>query len=60
MARLASQFGVEPPGLVQLEKEIAAEEEHDSGLSHSSLLSWQFQASSPPPTIVSSKMRQSK
>ncbi|XP_075234830.1 growth arrest-specific protein 2-like [Lycorma delicatula] len=40
VARLASRFNIEPPGLVALEKEIAEEESHDSGLS---LVSWQFQ-----------------
>ncbi|RZF41924.1 hypothetical protein LSTR_LSTR005692 [Laodelphax striatellus] len=40
VARLASRYNIEPPGLVALEKEIAEEESHDSGLS---LVSWQFQ-----------------
>lgn len=53
VSRLAAQFSVEPPGLVQLEREIAAEQERDlhclsdSGISHSSLVSWQFQSPSP-------------
>ncbi|XP_023722379.1 growth arrest-specific protein 2 isoform X2 [Cryptotermes secundus] len=52
VSRLASRYSVEPPSLVQLEREIAEEESHshsnchsDSGLSHSSLISWQFQSS---------------
>ncbi|KAJ9575771.1 hypothetical protein L9F63_007417, partial [Diploptera punctata] len=51
VSRLASRYNVEPPSLVQLEKEIAEEEQShshchsDSGLSHSSLMSWQFQSS---------------
>nr|CAD7403861.1 unnamed protein product [Timema poppensis] len=57
VARLAShRYHVEPPGIVQLEKEIAEEESHshshchsDSGLSHSSLMSWQFQ---PSPSVT--------
>lgn len=55
VARLATKYGIEPPGLVQLEKEIAEEERNnsaDSGLG--SLLSWQFQAAMP------GKMRHSK
>lgn len=52
VARLATKYSVDPPGLVQLEKELELEEEtgvhSDSGLSHSSLLSWQFQASPSP------------
>lgn len=59
VARLAARLGVEPPGLVQLEKEIAEEERNqsaDSGLS--SLLSWQFQAS--PPRNDREKMRHSR
>lgn len=52
VARLATKYSVDPPGLVQLEKELELEEENgvhsDSGLSHSSLLSWQFQASPSP------------
>ncbi|XP_011499378.1 PREDICTED: growth arrest-specific protein 2 [Ceratosolen solmsi marchali] len=53
VARLASRYSLEPPGLVQLEREIAAEQERDfrclsnSGMSHNSLVSWRFQSSSP-------------
>ncbi|XP_031781590.1 growth arrest-specific protein 2 isoform X1 [Nasonia vitripennis] len=53
VARLAARYSLEPPGLVQLEREIAAEQERDlhclsdSGISHSSLVSWQFQSPSP-------------
>ncbi|KZC14366.1 Growth arrest-specific protein 2 [Dufourea novaeangliae] len=56
VARLASIYSVEPPGLVQLEREIAEEQERDlhclsdSGISHSSLVSWQFQSPSPTAT----------
>lgn len=61
VARLATRYNLEPPALVQLEKEIAEEDRNnsaDSGLS--SLLSWQFQSS--PPRIEntnSMKMRHS-
>ncbi|KAJ8720485.1 hypothetical protein PYW08_005950 [Mythimna loreyi] len=49
VARLATKFNVEPPGLVQLEKEIALEE-RDSGLdSAMSATAWQFRDCSPPP-----------
>ncbi|XP_047523418.1 GAS2-like protein 3 isoform X2 [Pieris napi] len=48
VARLATKFNVEPPGLVALEKEIALEE-RDSGLdSAMSGAAWQFRDSSPP------------
>ncbi|XP_057340326.1 growth arrest-specific protein 2-like isoform X1 [Microplitis mediator] len=52
VARLASKYSLEPPGLVQLEREIAEQERElhcmsDSGISHSSLVSWQFQPPSP-------------
>lgn len=55
VARLAAKYSLEPPGLVQLEREIAAEQERDlhclsdSGISHSSL-SWQLQSPSPTAT----------
>ncbi|NP_001189461.1 growth arrest-specific protein 2 isoform X1 [Bombyx mori] len=49
VARLATKFNIEPPGLVQLEKEIAMEE-RDSGLdSAMSSAAWQFRDSSPEP-----------
>ncbi|KAI5631338.1 growth-Arrest-Specific protein 2 domain-containing protein [Phthorimaea operculella] len=49
VARLASKYGLEPPGLVQLEKEIAMEE-RDSGLdSAMSNAAWQFRDASPTP-----------
>lgn len=49
VARLATKFNVEPPGLVQLEKEIAMEE-RDSGLdSAMSGAAWQFRDASPVP-----------
>lgn len=49
VARLATKFNVEPPGLVQLEKEIALEE-RDSGLdSAMSSAAWQFRDASPLP-----------
>jgi len=56
VARLAARYSLEPPGIVQLEREIAAEQERDlhclsdSGISHSSLVSWQFQSPSPTAT----------
>ncbi|XP_046599843.1 growth arrest-specific protein 2 isoform X5 [Neodiprion lecontei] len=56
VARLASRYALEPPGIVQLEREIAAEQERDlhclsdSGISHSSLVSWQYQSPSPAPS----------
>lgn len=50
VARLATRYNVEPPGLVQLEKEIALEE-RDSGLdSAMSTTAWQFRDASPLPT----------
>ncbi|XP_063832050.1 GAS2-like protein 3 [Ostrinia nubilalis] len=49
VARLATRFLVEPPGLVALEKEIALEE-RDSGLdSAMSGAAWQFRDASPVP-----------
>ncbi|XP_026498249.2 GAS2-like protein 3 [Vanessa tameamea] len=49
VARLATKFNIEPPGLVQLEKEIAMEE-RDSGLdSAMSGAAWQFRDNSPSP-----------
>lgn len=47
VARLATKFDVEPPGLVQLEKEIAMEE-RDSGLESSMSGPWQFRDNTPP------------
>lgn len=55
VSRLTARFGIEPAGLVQLEREIAEEQERelhclsDSGISHSSLVSWQYQPASPAP-----------
>lgn len=51
VARLATKFNIEPPGLVQLEKEIALEE-RDSGLDSSmSATGWQFRDASPVPQL---------
>ncbi|XP_060806317.1 GAS2-like protein 3 [Amyelois transitella] len=51
VARLATKFNIEPPGLVQLEKEIAMEE-RDSGLdSAMSGAGWQFRDASPVPGL---------
>ncbi|XP_075981858.1 uncharacterized protein LOC142980402 [Anticarsia gemmatalis] len=51
VARLATKFNVEPPGLVQLEKEIALEE-RDSGMdSGMSATAWQFRDASPVPQL---------
>lgn len=48
VARLATRFGLEPPGLVALEREIAAEE-RDSGLDSAMSGAWQFRDNSPLP-----------
>ncbi|KAJ0172834.1 hypothetical protein K1T71_011973 [Dendrolimus kikuchii] len=49
VARLATKFNLEPPGLVQLEKEIAMEE-RDSGLDSAlSSTAWQFRDITPVP-----------
>lgn len=56
VSRLAVKYGIEPPGLVKFEREIALEEEsqHDSGLSHDSIASWQLQESPKPQRLCSS------
>ncbi|XP_068622980.1 GAS2-like protein 3 [Battus philenor] len=55
VSRLATRYRVEPPGLVQLEKEIA-QEERDSGLdSAMSGAAWQFRDLSPPPLDKTTK-----
>ncbi|XP_063537643.1 GAS2-like protein 3 isoform X1 [Cydia strobilella] len=48
VARLATRFGLEPPGLVAFEREIAAEE-RDSGLDSAMSGAWQFRDNSPGP-----------
>ncbi|KAI8441198.1 hypothetical protein MSG28_009426, partial [Choristoneura fumiferana] len=48
LARLATRVGLEPPGLVALEREIAAEE-RDSGLDSACSGAWQFRDVSPLP-----------
>lgn len=42
LARIANKFGIEPPGLVQLEKQIAEEERDSIDSRYGSLLTWQF------------------
>lgn len=66
VARLAARYSLEPPGLVQLEREIAAEQERDlhclsdSGISHSSLVSWQFQSPTETPRPPQEKIKHSR
>ncbi|CAG9823082.1 unnamed protein product [Phaedon cochleariae] len=58
VARIASKYGLEPPGIVQLEKQILDEErDATAGSRLSSLLSWHFDRS--PPTTYAPRMRQS-
>ncbi|XP_049836885.1 uncharacterized protein LOC126281741 [Schistocerca gregaria] len=57
VSRLAARLGVEPAGLVQLEREIAEEEQRERD---DSLLSWQFRASPAlTPRASPDKMRHS-
>ncbi|KAJ8676614.1 hypothetical protein QAD02_012401 [Eretmocerus hayati] len=68
VARIAARFALEPPGLVQLEREIAEEQERelhcmsDSGISHGSVVSWHLQSPSPttsPDSSPTDKMKHS-
>ncbi|CAH1100957.1 unnamed protein product [Psylliodes chrysocephalus] len=58
LARIANKFGIEPPGLVQLEKQIAEEERDSIDSRYGSLLTWQFPGLTEP-TSNYSKLKQS-
>ncbi|KAK6637681.1 hypothetical protein RUM44_008103 [Polyplax serrata] len=45
LSRITTKFNIEPPGLVELEKEIAEEEQRTEELNKSSTLTWQFRPS---------------